>query len=187
MEAGSLVAFPGSASPGAPNYLATSSGPVINEILAINRTLVENGRIADWIEIYNPLDGSVDLSGMSLSLDAEYRNPWFFPAGVTIAPHAYLRIWCDPAQAPSLQPSANLNFGQSLPGNGGSVYLWSSTGQILDHVDYGFQIPDKSIGRNGASWALLATPTPGTREWHSRYAGDWSSEDQRMDGCASFR
>jgi hypothetical protein len=158
---GSFMSSPGSSSPGASNYLLSYNGPLLNEIMALNRSVAENGRIADWFELYNPLDQAFDLGGMSISLGADRADQWLFPAGTAIAAHAFLRIWCDPAAEPSLQPTANLNCGQSLPGNGGSIYLWSAPGQIMDQVAYGFQVPDMSIGRNGSAWVLLASPTPG--------------------------
>src|SRR6185503_8410996 len=54
-----------------------------------------------------------------------------------------------------------LNFGRSLSGDGETVRLFNANGQIVDSVAFGFQIADRSIGKNAGAWALLSSPTPG--------------------------
>lgn len=158
---GTSMAFPGSSTPGASNHpLPANPGPILNEVLAINRTLAEGGRVADWIELYNPLLQSFDLSGSSLSLDSSKPGDWVFPPGTTIGAQGFLRIWCDPSQPVKTQ-GPDWNLGQPLPGNGGGVYLFTPAGLLVDSVEFGFQVPDMSIGRDGSVWSLRAQPTPG--------------------------
>src|SRR6185503_18580514 len=137
-----IVSFPGTASPGASNYVSTYSGPYLNEALARNQVVLRApwGEYADWIEIYNPTVSSYPLSGLSLtdSLEDPYR--WTFPLGASIGPNAYLIIWCDGSRAASTAPDANLNTGFSLSGDSGGIYLVSNTGQVLDSAEYGPQI-----------------------------------------------
>ena len=84
-----------------------------------------------------------------------------FPAGTTLAAGGYLVVWCDGSRAATTNFPAHLNTGQSLDGNSGGAYLFNSAGQVVDYVEYGFQIRDQSIGRTGGNWGLLASPTPG--------------------------
>jgi hypothetical protein len=51
-------------------------------------------------------------------------------------------------------------MGSDLDPRGGRVYLFDEWGRQIDQVEFGFQVPDRSIGRSGPAWALLAKPTP---------------------------
>lgn len=157
---GFWTTFPTTPSPGAKNYLPVHQGPGLNEILAWNSSLSENGRTADWIEIYNPLATAFDLGGWGISLEAGQSAIWRFPAGTSIPGFAYIRIWADPAASPSTDPVVGYNLGVPLHNSDGEVHLVNPAGQALNSVQYGFQIPNMSIGLTGANWALLETPTP---------------------------
>jgi hypothetical protein len=157
----SIVSFPGSSSPEASNYQNTYAGPVLNEILARNQTAVtNNGRVADFVELFNPGAASFDLSGMSLSVDSSEPGEWTFPPGASIAAGGYLVIWCDDNRPPSTA-SGDFNTGNSLDGESGGVYLFNTSGQLVNSVEYGFQVEDYSVGLSGSFWRLLATPSPG--------------------------
>ncbi len=160
---GNIVGFVGSASPGTTNFVVLSSGPRLNELMARNDSAVVNpwGQHSDWVELYNPGAAAFDLSGMSLSVDQLEPGQWVFPAGTTLAAGGYLVVWCDGSRAATTNFPAHLNTGQSLDGNSGGAYLFNSAGQVVDYVEYGFQIRDQSIGRTGGNWGLLASPTAG--------------------------
>ena len=169
-----LTTFALSASPGAPNYVAAWSGPVLNELMARNESAVTNsaGGVSDWLELYNPDTNRFDLSGLSLSVNSSRPGQWVFPPGVVIEPHAYLVIWCDDSRPASTNLEANLNLGCPLPGEGGGVYLFNAGGQLVEWVEYGFQLRDQSIGRSGMIWALLSQPTPGASNAEPAALGD---------------
>jgi hypothetical protein len=100
---GNIVSFPISPSPGASNYLVQYSGARINEVLAINESVITNsaGRTPDWIELRNTNAIALDLSGMRLSTDAGNPAQWVFPAGVSIPANGYLVVWFDNERAAS--------------------------------------------------------------------------------------
>jgi hypothetical protein len=158
----SIVNFPGTESPGASNYTASYTGPVVNEILARNASAVTNaaGRVADYIELFNPGVSGASLAGMSLSVNSAQPGDWRFPPDATISAGGYLIIWCD-GGAPVSTNSTGYNTGQSLDGESGGVYLFNPAGQLVNSVEYGFQVTDRSIGLGGSIWRLLAAPTPG--------------------------
>ncbi|MBI3416366.1 MAG: lamin tail domain-containing protein [Verrucomicrobia bacterium] len=162
---GAFVIFSNSASPGASNYQRTYAGAYLNEVLARNESLPDpaTGRVIDWIEFYNPNDTVFDFSGMSLSVDKPSPGEWLFPAGTKLVARGYLVIRCDSLSPISFEPGADLNCGRSLAGESGGVFLFNAAGQLVDSVEYGFQIVDQSIGRDGGDWNLLTTPTPGTK------------------------
>ncbi|MEW6158453.1 MAG: lamin tail domain-containing protein [Verrucomicrobiota bacterium] len=158
-----ITRFSTSISPGAPNYLANWTGPVLNELMADNESGLadESGQRSDWIEILNPLLQSFDLSGFSLSIDRPRAGQWTFPSGTTIPSGGFLLLRANGSRAPSIAAAANMNIGESLKREGGAVYLFDRLGQQVDAVLFGFQIPDRSIGRSSGSWQLLSSPTPG--------------------------
>ncbi|MBN2506439.1 MAG: lamin tail domain-containing protein [Verrucomicrobia bacterium] len=159
-----LINFYDGATPGTPNSPSQYAGPFLNEIMARNALAVTNpaGRIADWIELHNPLHAEFDLSGMSVSLDRCQPREWVFPDGTVIGAAGYLLLWCDPGLPPSPAKDPLLNLGRPLHGQSGAVFLFGANDQLVDGVEYGFQIEDRTLGKSGASWRLLASPTPGT-------------------------
>jgi len=159
----SLIAFPNSASPGAANYLTTYAGPLLNEVLARSTAGLTNvhGEAVDWIELVNPTDATLDLAGMSLSVDRRQPGRWVFPPNTTLPPSRFLLVHGDGSRPPSTQAEQPLNLGDSLDASGGGVYLFNPAGQLVDLIEYGFQLPDRSLGRSGDGWALLVRPTPG--------------------------
>jgi len=161
--AANIVAFPGSASPGASNYVLAYTGPVLSEVLARNdrAAVTPWGNYADFVELFNPNGTNFDLGEMALGNSADFDNAWKFPAGTTIPVNGYLLIWCDGSRAASTNNGTALNTGFSLGGDSGDVFLFNAAGQPVDWIGYGFQVQDFSIGRVGGEWRLLASPTPG--------------------------
>ena len=161
---GSWTTFTSTISPGQANYRPITDGLQINEILAINDTSVIDplGRSSDWIEVWNNSNKSIDLSGMSLSINKIDPDQWDFPAGTILNSKDRLLIWCNGSRDPEIGPKDYLNTGISLDGKYGSVYLFNSSEQIIDSVQYGFQISNTSIGRTkNGEWNLLQIPSPG--------------------------
>ena len=69
---------------------------VINEYSCSNiATIPDNyGNTPDWIELYNSSASTVSLNGYYLSDKISSPTKWTIPAGVSIAPSGFLRIWC---------------------------------------------------------------------------------------------
>lgn len=156
-----IVNFPGTASPGASNYTATYAGAVLNEVLARNVAAVTHlDRAPDYVELFNPTASAFSLAGMSLSVDSASPGEWTFPPGASLAPNGYLVIWCDNTR-PASTNFGDYNTGRALNGNSGGAYLFNTAGQLVNSVEYGFQVSDRSIGLVGGVWRLLAAPTPG--------------------------
>jgi hypothetical protein len=160
---GTIVSFPGTASPKTNNYTVTYSGPYLNEVMARNKSAVTNalGQVVDWVELFNPGASAFSLAGMSLSADSLEPGQWVFPAGASIAANGYLVVGFDGSRPASTNLSAVLNAGHSLDGESGGVYLFNPVGQLVNFIAYGFQVDDLSIGRTGGVWRLLSAPTPG--------------------------
>ena len=61
---------------------SAAAGPVISEFMADNKSTLpdENGDYSDWVEIYNPDPGPVNLAGWYLSDTSANLTKWMFPA-----------------------------------------------------------------------------------------------------------
>ncbi|MCP4844419.1 MAG: lamin tail domain-containing protein, partial [Actinomycetia bacterium] len=161
---GSWTTFTTTISPGQANYLPKTDGLQLSEILAINDTAVIDplGRTSDWVEIWNNSTKPTDLTGMSLSIDQVEPGQWSFPEGIKLNAKGRLVVWCNGSRDPELGPSNYLNTGRSLNGAHGTVYLFNASEQIIDRLNYGFQVPNLPIGRDkNGDWALLSATTPG--------------------------
>jgi hypothetical protein len=162
--AATIATFAGSVSPGASNYVLAWNGPVLNEVLARNQSAAASpwSSYVGFVELFNPGSNAASLAGIALGKSTAAGDYWTFPAGVNIPAGGYRVVWCDEAWAASTNSGEPFNAGFSLPGENGEVYLFNTTGQPVDAVRYGFQVPDASIGSIGGNWCLLAEPTPGS-------------------------
>lgn len=138
---------------------AASSGRlVINEVLANNRSTLENGgAYPDLVELYYDGPATVSLSGMTLSDDPQEPGKFVFPTGATMNSGGYLVLFADSEMATS---GYHLGFALNTEGDG--VYLYDKAGVLVDSVTFGAQLPDLSAGRVGplGLWHLT-TPTFG--------------------------
>jgi hypothetical protein len=127
-------------------------------VLAINiTTLDRGGSFPDLIELYYDGPASLNLSGVSITDNPDEPGKFVFPAGTSIEPGGYLRLYADSDTA-----SSGIHLGFALDGDGESLYLYNGSGQLLDSVQFGLQLPDLSIGRIGddGRWTLTV-PTFG--------------------------
>jgi hypothetical protein len=156
--------------PGATNNAAGAVINVfINEWMADNTTTLPDpadGDYEDWIELYNPDNDPVDLSGYFLTDVLTNTTAWEFPQGSIIPAHGYLLVWADGETGqndPPLQPfEPHANF--SLSKNGEAIGLYGAGGVLIDAVTFGPQTNGISQGRfpDGQSRIEFMTPTPRT-------------------------
>ncbi|MCY2951560.1 MAG: lamin tail domain-containing protein [Planctomycetota bacterium] len=127
----------------------------INEVLALNTSLDHNGSLPDMIELYNDGAADFDLSGYSISDNADLPGKFVFPDGTTLGKGQYLILYAD-----ALTADGEIHLGFSIKDEGDSITLFSPpavdlTRTVVDSVKYGRQIADLSIGRVAdGSWAL---------------------------------
>ncbi|MBM3845704.1 MAG: hypothetical protein FJ405_05380, partial [Verrucomicrobia bacterium] len=146
---------------------ATPPAVRINEWLADNSTGLTNpasGRFSDWFEIYNPADTAADLTGFFLSENPNNRNQFAIPPGTTVPARGYLLVWADnlpEANGPGVT-DLHVNFALNRR-NGGSLLIFSPSGEVVDRISFGTQTNDISMGRfpDGAeSLRFMVRPTP---------------------------
>ncbi|MGI8603989.1 MAG: lamin tail domain-containing protein [Verrucomicrobiales bacterium] len=136
----------------------------LNEFLAGNSTglLDENIEPQDWIELYNELPQTVDLSGWYLTDDRDNLVKWQFPSR-TIAPNGYLIVFADRTTTPPAT-TGNLHANFSLDQGGEWFALVKPDGTtIASAFDPPAQFPNVTYGisQDGTQSGYLVTPTPG--------------------------
>lgn len=137
---------------------------VLNEFSCSNTsTITDNfGDTPDWIELYNTGPSTVNLAGYCLSDKISNPNKWSFPAGVTIASHAYLIVWCsgrNTVVGGYVHTGFSLN--QTKPDeliftNPSGTTLYSTTLKATQNGHSRARVVD-----GGTSWGVCLTPTPG--------------------------
>ena len=105
-------------------------GLVINEIMSSNKGVYvdENGKLYDWIELYNGTNSDINLKNYGLSDSLDEKVKWLFP-DVTIESKGYLIIYLTEMETDGLYAPF------SLKRTGGeNLTLRSSSGDIIDTV-----------------------------------------------------
>ncbi|MDA7633488.1 lamin tail domain-containing protein, partial [bacterium] len=137
--------------------------PTISEFVAMNRLSLRDSRSQspDWIEVHNPRDTPLNISGYSLSDDEADLTKWSFPQETVIEPHGFLVVFGSNGdgnneEGDDIYTSFNLN------GMGESLFLTGPDGSsILDSFEnYPAQTEDLAYGRNlDGKWTFVQ-PTP---------------------------
>lgn len=138
---------------------------VINEVMAVNVSSMHDRKreYDDWIEFYNSGTESANLGGCFLSDDREKLTKYRFTDTlmyITIMGGGSQRtFWLDkqPAQGPD-------HLGLKLSAKGETLYLTAPDSvTIIDSMQFGQQLPDRSFGRIGdgsTQLGYLEKPTP---------------------------
>lgn len=132
----------------------------ISEVLARNAGVVDHeGTFPDWLELYNEGGSAVDLGGLGLSDSLLEPAKFVFAQGTVVGAGEYLVVWANDEDGTS-----GLHAGFSFRGEGEGLYLFDRADRglrLLDFVEFGLQLKDRSIGRgDGGRW-VLCDPTPG--------------------------
>ncbi len=134
---------------------------IINEFVASSDSLSgisdPSGSYADWIEIYNPQDTPIILSGYHLSDNYDNPEKWTFPPNALIEANGYLIVWAD---NDTLETGVHTNFRLSKAGE--QILLSSPIGTPLDSVGFGEQVTNLSAARfpNGTGGFIIQHATP---------------------------
>ncbi len=148
-------------SPGARNYPPTDRTVQFNELMTRNQTVHYFGveGTPDWIELVNLTSEPLRFDGMRLRFSDDYE--WTFPEGASVSGGGYLVIWCDGDDLVARGALGSLVVPRSLSGQSDRIELLDAQGRIMDHVVYGPQVVNQTMGRAGEDWMLLSAGTPG--------------------------
>jgi hypothetical protein len=143
--------------------VVSAQGVVINEVLASN-TITNtdaDGTYQDWVELYNSGGAAVNLNGYGLSDDPTLPHKWTFP-NVTIAPGAYLLVFCSDKNLTN--PASQLHTNFKISASGEIITLSNPGGTAVNVVPAVEMASDISYGRlpNGTGpFVYFASVTPG--------------------------
>ncbi len=124
---------------------------IINEVLARNTAGLEHeGTYPNAVELYYDGPTSLDLGGYHISDNAANPAKYTFAAGTIMNPGDYLILYADTDTATS-----GIHLGFDLNGSEGEgVYLYNSSGILVDSIEFGVQLVNLSIGRVNDTWRL---------------------------------
>ena len=161
--------------------VASNVPPVLlSELVAENKYSLKDGygEASDWIELRNPRDTAVDLTGWGLSDDTLQPMKWVFPP-TSLPPHATLIVFASGRES-SLDPAGNLHAAFRLDKAGGTLLLSSPETNTVDLLGaYPELDTDLAYGRDlEGRWTFLE-PTPHALNAAVSYLGwlkplDWS-------------
>ncbi|NUO81182.1 CotH kinase family protein [candidate division KSB1 bacterium] len=141
---------------------------VLNEFLASNQNVIvdEDQQASDWIELYNAGAVEIDLSGYTLTDEADQPKQWPFPT-IKLAPKHYLLVWASGKNRAAVD-SLHTNF--KLNAAGEFIGLYAPNGEAVDSLTFGAQTTDRSYGRlpdGDSSFTFFRVPTPGQANKYS--------------------
>ena len=149
--------------------LHLSAAPRINEFVANNNAeglLDEDGSSEDWIEIYNPGPGIIDLSDYYLTDDTQEINKWSFPA-VLMLPERYMIVFASSKNRAINGNELHTNFKLSSGGEYLALAEDDNTGAFTIVSEYSPTYPSQEEGlsygfdSDGTTLGYLEVPTPG--------------------------
>jgi hypothetical protein len=144
---------------------------VINEI---NYNSSDEFDSEDWIELYNPTEYTIDISGW-LFKDANDDHVYIVPENRTLGYDQYMILSKDTTAFKALFPDVenyigDLGFG--LSGGGEQIRLFDSNGALMDMVEYDDSAPwPKEADGNGPTLELLSP------SYDNSLAINWSASE----------
>lgn len=114
----------------------------------------------DWVELYNPTDADIDLSGFGFTDEIKRTFRYRFPDGTILKPGEYLVLYCTGGTEQSDADPFCTGF--NLSANGEDLYLVNANNIEADEVHVPELESDTSYARNAdGTFAVTTIPTPG--------------------------
>ena len=149
-----------------------SAAPIISEFMADNATVLadEDGDFEDWVEIYNPGPGSLDLDGYYLTDDPNNLSKWRFPTQVVTA-GGYVVVFASGKDRATAGSQLHTSF--ALDADGEYLALVAPDGVTVvsgfgaaypkqyPDISFGFQTQGTNPTLRGGQPGYLVSHTPG--------------------------
>ncbi len=136
----------------------------LSEVASVNKDDFKNpaGEYMDWVELCNPTEEAIDLSGWYLSDDPDNPRFFEFPSGTTVAAGGTRLCYADGDGSGKGKGEIYLPF--SLSAEGDTLLLTNADGVTVDVFSTGRGRRGMSAGRSGSNPGerlFFDTPTPG--------------------------
>ena len=145
---------------------------LINELMASNAGMVMSPayNFDCWIEVYNPGEQAVDLSGMFLSNDVGNLKKWQMPNNIgTVPAKGFLVLWLGSNDILRKQAPFKLDCDGSI------ICLSDRNGNLITSQEYPEALSRTAWARTrdgGDDWGWTANPTPGATNATSVFASE---------------
>lgn len=112
----------------------------------------------EWVELYNPNDVAVSLTGFTLTDEMAETLKHNLPEA-ELGPYQYLIVCCG-RKGCTVPEHVRIDIGLSAQGE--ELFLYDADGNILDHVAFPALVEDVSWAmRSDGTWGYCRMPTPG--------------------------
>jgi len=147
---------------------ASVGSVLINEIMASNvdEFISPAFNFDGWIELYNPTENAVQLTGLILS-DGQGQHWTIHPQIGVLRSKGYSVIWFDSNNL------AQYNVPFKLDVDGGTITIATADGTVLDSQTYPPSLERTSYARTtdgGNTWGLTSKATPGATNNNASFA-----------------
>lgn len=133
----------------------------INEVMSSNISSFEdeNGDFCDWIELYNPTDKAISLSGYMLTDDRYDIDAFVFP-DISVGAGEYFVVYADGSNKVDIE-NRIIHVPFSVSSKGECIYLFNAKGKLRNYINTNILSDDTSIGldENG-KLEIYNNPTP---------------------------
>ena len=166
---------------------------ILSVIVVINELMASNAGIAmspatnfdSWIELYNPSEQVVNLSGMYLSDNAENLKRWQLPSDIgTIPAKGFKVVWLGSNDIKTSQAPFKLDC------DGGNIYLSDKNGTLITSEKYPAALSRTAYARTtdgGDEWGLTANSTPGESNASAKFAAERLDAPVVSQGSTLFK
>ncbi len=158
---------------------------VINEI---NYNSSNEFNPGDWIELYNPNDIPVDISGWIFK-DEDDAHIYELPANTIILPNGYLVLCNDATSFHNLFPDVSNyigSFNYGLSGQGELIRLYDANGALIDRLNYDDAAPwPVEPDGTGCSLALRDSDSDNSLPENWTYSNNYGTPGAVNDWMAS--
>jgi len=146
-------------------------GLYISEVMTSSSDTDLSENSYDWVEIYNSTGGMLDLSGISLSDDANRPRKWQFPKGSTINAGEYKIIFLTGTDG--MEDGTHCASFRLSKEGGYSLLLSTPEGKLIDRLPISEQYSNISFGRSYsvAGFQYYTAPTPKSANTSAGYSG----------------
>jgi hypothetical protein len=140
------------------------------ERVVINEICYASAETNDWIELFNPTDQSIDLTGWEIT--DEGNNPFIFPPGVILQQGEFIVVCRDQnafaARYNKVKSIGNMEFGLSKRGD--EIWLYNDSGILIDKLEYKVTYPWPD------SEEAISLLNP---DMNNTFSGNWQNTDDR--------
>lgn len=135
--------------------------PEFSEVMTSNHGAYDHPSYGtvDWVEIYNPGDTDIDLSGYGFSTEIKHPFRYRFPDGMVLKPGEYLVLYCTGGTAASDEDPFCTGF--NLSASGESLFLVTPNKVEADELFVPALDADTAYARTDkGDFAVTDYPTP---------------------------